>query len=76
MKEGKADLRSAFFFSLSSGPLSVVGAGLTSLFNPDVFRRAFGFFMLIMVMLLLFRNRIKPYKGKWRYVRRLPTPLV
>ncbi|MBO7744450.1 sulfite exporter TauE/SafE family protein [Paenibacillus sp. MWE-103] len=69
VKERKADLRSALFFSLSSGPMSLLGASLTSLFHPEVFRRAFGFFMLFMVILLLFRNRIKPYQGKWRYVR-------
>lgn len=69
VREGKADLRSALFFSLSSGPLSLVGASMTSLFDPDAFRRAFGYFMLAMVVLLLFRNRIKPYQGRWRYVR-------
>ncbi len=70
VKEGKVDLRSALFFSLSSGPLSVLGASLTSLFDPVIFRRAFGYFMLFMVILILFRKRIKPYKGNWRYVRK------
>lgn len=69
VREGKADLRSALFFSLSSGPLSMAGASLTSLFDPDAFRKAFGYFMLFMVVLLLFRNRIKPYRGRWRYTR-------
>ncbi|WP_258171049.1 sulfite exporter TauE/SafE family protein [Paenibacillus sp. R14(2021)] len=69
VREGKADLRSALFFSISSGPMSMLGASLTSLFNPDVFRRAFGYFMLFMVVLLLLRSRIKPYQGKWRYTR-------
>ncbi|WP_371263843.1 hypothetical protein [Paenibacillus sp. UNC496MF] len=53
--------------------MSLLGASLTSLFHPEAFQRAFGFFMLFMVILLLFRNRIKPYQGKWRYVR---TPLM
>ncbi|MFC4812238.1 sulfite exporter TauE/SafE family protein [Paenibacillus sp. GCM10023250] len=69
VREGKADLRSALFFSTSSGPLSMLGASLTSLFDPDAFRRAFGYFMLFMVVLLLLRNRIKPYQGRWRYMR-------
>ncbi|QHT63611.1 sulfite exporter TauE/SafE family protein [Paenibacillus lycopersici] len=69
VKEGKVDLRSALFFSLSSGPMSLVGASMTALFDPDDFRKAFGYFMLFMVVLLLFRSRIKPYQGQWRYVR-------
>ncbi|SEN55275.1 sulfite exporter TauE/SafE family protein [Paenibacillus sp. OV219] len=69
MREGKTDLRSALFFAISSGPMSMVGASLTSLFNPDTFRRAFGIFMLLMVVLLLLRSRIRPYRGKWRYIR-------
>nr|WP_239565933.1 sulfite exporter TauE/SafE family protein [Paenibacillus sacheonensis] len=69
VKEGKADLRSALFFAISSGPMSMVGASLTALFDPDAFRRLFGYFMLSMVVLLLLRSRIKPYQGKWRYVR-------
>ncbi|SDW95123.1 sulfite exporter TauE/SafE family protein [Paenibacillus sp. CF384] len=68
-REGKTDLRCAFFFSISSGPMSVVGASLTSLFEPDVFRRAFGYFMLFMVVLLLLRSRIKPFRGTWRYAK-------
>ncbi|WP_308636846.1 sulfite exporter TauE/SafE family protein [Paenibacillus silvisoli] len=69
MKERKTDLRCALFFSLSSAPMSMVGASLTSLFNPDTFRRAFGVFMLFMVVLLLLRQRIKPFSGTWRYNR-------
>ncbi|MEF3313586.1 sulfite exporter TauE/SafE family protein [Paenibacillus sp. GYB004] len=69
MKEKKVDFRSGWLYFTTSGPAAMIGASLTGNFAPRPFELSFGFFMLFMALLLMFRNKIKPAAIDWSIKR-------
>lgn len=69
MKEKKVDFRSAWLYFIASGPAAMIGASLTGNFAPRPFELMFGFFMLLMAVLLMLRNKLKPAAIDWRIAR-------
>lgn len=69
MKEKKVDFRSAWVYFITSGPAAMIGASLTGFFAPRPFELAFGLFMLLMAVLLILRNKLKPAAIEWRITR-------
>jgi uncharacterized membrane protein YfcA len=68
-KRGIIDLRSGLLLFASSGPAAVAGAALTGKLNAGSFNLAFGFFMLFMAVLLIVRDRMKPFTKEWAIKR-------
>ena len=65
MRQGKIDYRSAWLFTLFSAPSSLIGATMTSMFEEGMFQFGFGLFMLLMAVLMMMRNRLRPLQVKW-----------
>jgi len=67
VKQKKVDFRSGWIFFAASGPGAIVGAALTNQFKPHIFQLTFGIFILMMALLLILRDHIKPLNIKWTY---------
>ncbi|OXM14022.1 sulfite exporter TauE/SafE family protein [Paenibacillus herberti] len=70
-KQRKVDFRSAWLLFITSGPGAMIGSALTSKFQGGAFQLSFGIFMLLMALLLIFRDRIKPASRNWPITRKL-----
>lgn len=64
-KQRKVDFRSAWLLFITSGPGAMAGSALTSQFHGPAFQLSFGVFMLLMALLLILRDRIKPSARQW-----------
>ncbi|AJY74388.1 sulfite exporter TauE/SafE family protein [Paenibacillus beijingensis] len=65
MKRKRVDFKSAWLLFITSGPGAMVGSALTSRFHGGWFQISFGAFMLLMALLLIFRDRLKPVTRQW-----------
>jgi len=65
MRQGKVDYRSGWVFTLISAPSSVLGASLTSAFEGRAFQLGFGLFMLLMAILMLVKDKLRPIEVAW-----------
>lgn len=65
MRQRLIDYRSGWLFTLISAPSSILGASLTSAFEGRAFQFGFGLFMLLMAILMLVKNRLRPLKVDW-----------
>lgn len=65
MRQSKIDYRSGWLFTLISAPSSVLGATLTSAFEGRAFDLGFGLFMLLMAVLMLVRDKLRPIQTDW-----------
>lgn len=70
-KRGIVDFRSGLLLFAASGPAAVAGAALTGKLNASSFGLLFGFFMLFMALLLIVRDRMKPFAKEWPVKRTL-----
>lgn len=65
MRQGKIDYRSGWLFTLISAPSSIIGAALTSAFEGRAFELGFGLFMLLMAILMIVKNKLRPIDVDW-----------
>jgi hypothetical protein len=66
IKQKRVDFRSGWLFFTTSGPASMLGAYLTSVFHPKQFQLWFGCFMLLMAILMIARQYMKPLEIRWK----------
>jgi hypothetical protein len=64
-KQNKIDFRSGWLFFIVSGPAAMAGAMMTQRIEQGLFFIIFGFFMLLISILMILRNRLKPVRAKW-----------
>lgn len=74
IRQKRVDYRSGLLFFVASGPGAIFGATLTGRLPPGPFYIAFGLFMLLTSMLIVFRERFKPIGKKWKYERTYTDP--
>lgn len=65
----RIDFRSAWLFFITSGPAAVLGASLTGKLGQGTFQLVFGSFMMVMAMLMVARDYLKPININWRIQR-------
>lgn len=66
VKQKRVDFRSGWLLFITSGPASILGASLTSLFHPKQFELWFGCFILVMAFLMIARQFMKPFQINWK----------
>lgn len=66
VKQKRVDFRSGWLLFVTSGPASIIGASLTSVFHPKQFELWFGCFILVMAFLMLARQFMKPLEIHWK----------
>ncbi|KUP05281.1 membrane protein [Bacillus coahuilensis m2-6] len=70
LKRGTVDYKSGLLFFAGSGPGGIVGAWINKGLDMDSFTLYFGFFMIFISIILMVRNKLKPFpfaqKGKKR----------
>ncbi|MEI7025767.1 sulfite exporter TauE/SafE family protein [Paenibacillus sp. y28] len=64
-KQKRVDFRSGWLLFITSGPGSIVGSMVTGLLEPSRFQLGFGIFMLLMALLMLLRDKLKPVSRPW-----------
>jgi hypothetical protein len=72
MKDKRVDFRVAWLLFVTSGPAAMLGSALTGQLAGGPFQVAFGVFMLLMAVLLILRDRMKPSSRAWP-IRRVWT---
>jgi Predicted permeases len=72
MKDKRVDFRVAWLLFVTSGPAAMLGSALTGRLAGGPFQVAFGVFMLLMAVLLILRDRMKPSSRAWP-IRRVWT---
>ncbi|NHN34595.1 sulfite exporter TauE/SafE family protein [Paenibacillus agricola] len=68
-KQRKVDFRSGWLYFLTCGPGAMLGSFLTQFVDATTFQLAFGIFMLIMALLLIFKGYLKPVNVRWAIQR-------
>jgi uncharacterized membrane protein YfcA len=74
-KKKRIDYPSAWSFFLASGPGAIVGAYLTAYFQPRPFYIAFGLVMIVVAVVIQFRDRLKRKAVKWDVKREFTDPM-
>lgn len=69
MRRGIVDFRSAWLLFITSGPAAAAGSALTGLIQSNYFQLSFGLLMLFMAILLIVRDRLKPFSKMWPIAR-------
>jgi uncharacterized membrane protein YfcA len=65
VKQKRVDFRSGALYIATSGPAAMIGATVTGQLDPQGFELAFGIFMMLMAILMILRNHIKPMDVNW-----------
>jgi len=74
-RQRKIDFSSALLFFAGSGPGTIVGAYLNSLFSGGAFLIGFGIFMIFVSILLMFRDKMTKRRNiRWSVVRTWRDP--
>nr|WP_263324991.1 sulfite exporter TauE/SafE family protein [Neobacillus sp. Marseille-Q6967] len=60
VKYKTVDYKSGLIFLIGSGPGSILGAWVTEILNLKSFNLFFGFFMIFVSLILLFKDKLKP----------------
>ena len=68
-KRGIVDFRSAWLLFITSGPAAILGSVLTGQLKAGLFQLGFGIFMLLMAVLLIVRDYMKPFSKEWPITR-------
>jgi uncharacterized membrane protein YfcA len=68
-KQRRVDFRSGWLYFITCGPGAMIGSYMTQFVNAKSFQLAFGLFMLVMALLLIMRDYIKPLQVHWRIQR-------
>ncbi|WP_100407570.1 sulfite exporter TauE/SafE family protein [Bacillus solitudinis] len=76
MKKKLVDYKSCLYLFIGSGPGGILGAWVNRYFNDDSFSFYFGLFMVIVAILLMVKNKIKPIgqPKKFTVSRHIVTP--
>ncbi|MFS1514359.1 sulfite exporter TauE/SafE family protein [Chengkuizengella sp. SCS-71B] len=74
LKQGRVDYKSGILFFTTSGPAAMLGASLTSAFQGDSFKLAFGIFIFFMAILLILKKYLKPLSFRWKIQRSYIDP--
>lgn len=69
VRQKRVDFRSGLLFFITSGPAAIVGAMITGSLDAQKFQLYFGIFMLLMAILLLVKDRLKPIQIEWSIQR-------
>ncbi|MFF2480169.1 sulfite exporter TauE/SafE family protein [Paenibacillus sp. NPDC058071] len=64
-KKGIVDFRSGLLLFATSGPAAMIGSALTGRLQGSAFSLSFGIFMLLMAVLLIARDSLKPISRQW-----------
>jgi len=64
-KQKRVDFRSGLLLFITSGPAAMLGSALTGSFQGGIFQLSFGIFMLLMSLLLVSLDYIKPGNKQW-----------
>lgn len=65
MKTKRVDFRIGWMLFITSGPAAMIGSALTGQLQGGIFQLVFGVFMLLMAVLLMMRERMKPSSKQW-----------
>jgi uncharacterized membrane protein YfcA len=68
-KQRRVDFRSGWLYFITCGPGAMIGSYITQFINAKSFQLSFGIFMLVMALLLILKDYIKPLKFNWRIQR-------
>ncbi|PMC34687.1 hypothetical protein CJ195_21915 [Bacillus sp. UMB0899] len=76
MKQKQVDYKSSLYLFIGSGPGSILGSWFNRYFNDDSFSLYFGFFIILVAILLMVKNKIKPIgqQNKSTVTRTIITP--
>jgi hypothetical protein len=74
IRQRMIDYRTGWLFTLISAPSSILGASLTNVFEGPAFELGFGVFMLLMAILMMVKNRLKPLQVDWAIKRTYVEP--
>jgi uncharacterized protein len=61
-KQKRIDYSSGLIFFISAGPGSMIGAYLSKFFSTDSFMLGFGLFLILLFLIMMLQNRIKPFR--------------
>lgn len=70
-KRGIVDFRLSALLFAASGPAALLGSAITGLLPQGAFQLAFGCSMLGLSLLMMFRDRMKPFTKQWPVERTL-----
>lgn len=73
-KQRKVDSASALLFFAASGPGTIVGTYLNSLYSGGAFLIGFGLFMIAVSLLLMLRGKMGKREARWTVVRTYVDP--
>ncbi|CAG7659163.1 sulfite exporter TauE/SafE family protein [Paenibacillus allorhizosphaerae] len=68
-KQKRVDFKSGWLYFITCGPGAMLGSYTTQFVNAKSFQLSFGFFMLLMAILLVLRDYMKPLNIKWSIER-------
>ncbi|MCZ8524131.1 MULTISPECIES: sulfite exporter TauE/SafE family protein [Paenibacillus] len=69
MKQQRVDFKSGWIYFLTCGPGAMLGSYTTQFVDAKSFQLSFGIFMLLMAILLILRDRLKPLPVDWAIKR-------
>ncbi|MCZ8517755.1 sulfite exporter TauE/SafE family protein [Paenibacillus filicis] len=69
MKQKRIDFKSGMLYFITSGPGAMLGSYTTQFVNAKSFQLSFGIFMLLMAILLVLRDYLRPLKLQWKIQR-------
>jgi len=69
IKARRVDFKSAWIFFIGSGPAAIAGALCTQAFKPETLKLAFGLFMLLITVIMVARDYLKPLSISWKIIR-------
>ncbi|MCP1311765.1 sulfite exporter TauE/SafE family protein [Paenibacillus tyrfis] len=69
VKHKRVDFKSGWLLFITCGPGAMLGSYTTQFVNAKSFQLSFGLFMLLMAILLVLRDYLKPLKVKWHIQR-------
>ncbi|PZE21180.1 sulfite exporter TauE/SafE family protein [Paenibacillus xerothermodurans] len=74
VKQGRVDFKSGWLFFITCGPGAMLGSYTTQFVDAASFQLYFGLFMLVMALLLVLRDYIKPLNVQWRVKKQYTDP--
>ncbi|MDF2959968.1 MAG: hypothetical protein K0S39_1703 [Paenibacillus sp.] len=69
LKQQRVDFKSGWMYFITCGPGAMLGSYTTQFVNAKSFQLSFGIFMLVMAVLLILREYIKPLNINWSIQR-------
>nr|WP_275983990.1 sulfite exporter TauE/SafE family protein [Paenibacillus hamazuiensis] len=69
IKQKRVDFKSGWLYFITSGPGAMLGSYLTQFMDVKSFQTDFGLFMLLMAILLILRDYLKPLNVRWSIQR-------